>query len=107
MGGELFELCKEVFNKLTWDDISLNDWGDKLNEYGQLVPLYTSDYLLEKLPTRLQQGELFVGKWGVSYWRAGYFNYDPAWSELRAFDTTPLKALLKLTIALHEAGELK
>lgn len=105
---ELFELCKEVFNKLVWDDTSLNDWGDKLNEYGQLVPLYTSDYLLEKLPTNLADNWLSVGPitnqtkpihWAASYKRGGLLKLDE-WAD------TPLKALLKLVMTLEDEALL-
>lgn len=110
--SELFELCKEVYKRTGWQQkgtrMIFNDADDGAGLYKHLEGyLYTLDYLLEKLPDTLPQGELFVGKWGHSYWRAGYFDYEPAWSDLRDFSDTPLKALLKLTIALSEAGELK
>lgn len=123
----LFELCKEVYKRTGWgrmDTASPTDYYDvqgkdlpvaweSFQDSGRLtfmlnkgwaLPLYTSDYLLEKLPTELEVGELFIGKWGESYWRAGYFDYEPGWSELRAYDSTPLKALLKLVIALDDTG---
>lgn len=118
---ELLDLCKQVYEATGWDDDSLRHWlGGNIHQKrlfesdiylnntteDTYVPLYNSDYLLEKLPAQLEQGELFVGKWGKSYWRAGYFNYKPGWSDLRDFSDTPLKALLKLTLALHKEGLL-
>lgn len=102
--SELFELCKEVYERTEWKP---TDWqhGD---EGGQ--PIYTSDYLLEKLPKTIWSTyglAIFPGDYVAT---AGYYDPDGLIgvevNELQKADT-PLKALLKLTIALSEAGELK
>lgn len=113
MDNELSELCKEVYEKTGWDKsteiirkYSLNKVPSvftrppKGMELGVLsgtiewqAPLYTSDYLLQKLPkkTWIKHSELWVANLG----------------RLHLTSDTPLKALLKLTLALHQAGELK
>jgi len=65
-------------------------------------PLYTSDYLLEKLPKQIDGKQL-----------QGYFEdecttygYGEDVTVMSWEGSTPLKALLKLTLALSEAGEL-
>lgn len=128
MDEELFELCKEVYERTGWEHIDLKFWlrynypeseyeykleeVDDLKRVGKLdVPLYTSDYLLEKLP---RSNDLFdepcilaVTQYDSSQWQASYIGYtsdnlmQPHISEIA---DTPLKALLKLTIALSEAG---
>lgn len=122
MDNELFKLCKSVYEKTGWDDTT--DQIDKLSdpmrfngegiEYDH-IPLYTSDYLLEKLPKRL----VVDGKtlWFSLYpldrnsaWGTGYAddvpNSSDKYGEWADGDKAPLKALLKLTLALAEAGEL-
>ncbi len=110
--SELFELCREVYEKTGWKP---TDWqhGD---EGGQ--PLYTSDYLLEKLQqlanTDRNQLHLFTdtnngysAKMTIS--GGSYGEEDYHWYEISDGygHRTPVLALLKLTIALSEAGELK
>lgn len=102
--SELFELCKEVYEKTGWrgwELVTLRDDGamfvdeqDKslIAEKGFTV-LYTSDYLLEKLP------RVHLDPSMHSMWRASY-------GITSTLAETPLKALLKLTLVLHEAGEL-
>lgn len=140
MDNELFELCKSTYEKTGWEvddakwvvgdvngDLFILD--DKVKEQGHFdyyTPLYTSDYLLEKLPKflTLTKEDVFckltvgvTGSKGLtknSHWWAGYescetrddiavHHGDPV--ELCASDT-PLKALLKLCLTLHDAGEL-
>lgn len=117
MDNELFELCKKVYERTKdtwgWTDemqwIEVNHFGevsifpkwrslsDNSAEVQKHAPLYTSDYLLEKLP----QG-VSVYKEQLAYaYNAGLPKVE------RQVSDTPLKALLKLTIALHESGELK
>jgi len=116
MNNELFELCKEVYEKtglnkgqdfytngLQWwcntrkEGWHLSTYGHGLNN--DAFPLYTSDYLLEKLlPCVLYKS-------ADGWYRARYFT-DGKLKHSRK-EETPLKALLKLTLALHEAGELK
>lgn len=124
MDSELFELCKEVYKRTEWQPTGYFD-GDYVvtqedadaggYDDGQLKSLYTSDYLLEKLPKfspfakdaylTVIEKQVPKDKREDFYWTAGYFT-GYGWGHTGQSDT-PLKALLKLTIALHEAGELK
>jgi hypothetical protein len=98
---ELFELCKEVEKRTGW-----GQYGDEGLHYFDsrpVVPLYTSDYLLQKLPKRTERIEdtAMLGRatnnngWSVVY------------RDVVCLAETPLKALLKLVIALADAKELK
>ena len=108
--SELYELCREVYRLFPfWAGTDMiygkeqdGDWKimpltlsiPKRNR----IPLYSSDYLLEKLPpTSVARGVAFSVATRIA-----------ATSEqlIGAEGDTPLKALLKLTIALSEAGEL-
>jgi len=132
----LFDLCKQVYEKTGWKDtfavyeqtdgIPLGTpyvaypelerrfvlWGTQ--EMKKQTPLYTSDYLLEKLPKAITS---FYGKsYPLSpqvmasgkYFYAMYKHDMAGLNEdvLEQQAETPLKALLKLTLALSEAGEL-
>lgn len=97
--NELFELCKEVYERTGWrTDHVIYAVGSS-----DSAPAYTSDYLLEKLKSKNVRLER-IYPWDNSepWWGA-----DERQSSLYLTSDTPLKALLKLTIALHEAGELK
>ncbi len=126
--NDLFELCKEVYEKTEWDGTDkywhilishdMKTWREpRLQDYKpdnlfgmRIVPLYTSDYLLEKLPSHI------TSEWDNSFelwnsgdeWVAGYEYADTEAidNSHTQFADTPLKSLLKLTLALHEAGEL-
>ena len=136
--SELFELCKEVYRRTEWrdtlavyeqtDSIPLGEpyiaypelerryglWGTQ--ELKKRTPLYTSDYLLGKLPNKLihdcdeyaDATFYFVLNQGEEGWYTCYA-LNGGTKELRWLTKadTPLKALLKLTIALSEAGELR
>ena len=112
MDNELFELCKEVYERTGWS--ATKEW---IREDGLLVdynvwdtstPLYTSDYLLEKLPLKIKDTYWFVlapldakdREWEANYYR--YSDDDNALPFINA--DTPLKAILKLVIALDDAG---
>lgn len=124
MDKELYKLCKEVYEKTKWGYESerttpdLDSWRyspitEQWNVVSQAVgsecPLYTSDYLLEKLPPKKQEMHLGIirDEWEDkdSPWLAGYFDIFEGESEVETADI-PLKALLKLTLALHDASEL-
>ena len=116
--NELFDLCKQVYEATGWDGTEkfwhslishdMKTWSDyKLQDYKpdnlfgiRIVPLYTSDYLLENLP--LEKGNYI----GLQIWSGG--NWGASWQPSRgkrhtsAIDDTPLKTLLKLTLKLHE-----
>lgn len=126
---ELFELCKAVYEATGWDShdqwfmTNVNHPNDVIAKarpriltidreyeagYRTDTPLYTSDYLLEKLPAKLRRntsnqkrtetlrlfkrvGQIYVaGYSGIIYLSAG----------------TPLLALLKLTLALKQENLL-
>jgi len=113
MDNELFELCKEVWKELNWqiEDCKwiLSDENGEyfidsvtafIPEFTTIAPLYTSDYLVEKLHNR----EIRLQKVQASKL---WFIEDVNFPELNQIDEVPLKALLKLTLALAKAGELK
>lgn len=130
--NELFTLCKAVYKATEWDACDqyfftkdgqiigkarpkINEW-DKDYEAGYRadVPLYASDYLLGKLPKQLDDGEVLgVGfaeyhkPYNISAysWIASFENRY-ATPIMYAYSDTPLKALLKLTLKLHEEGLL-
>ena len=122
--SELFELCQKVYKLTNWKDTHsrLDDGNYTIRNEGNEVllgskqtPLYTSDYLLEKLPPVVQDSydkkfrhiQMWINGDGEAiacyvepydkYFRGAYI----------AESDSMLKALLKLTIALSEAGELK
>jgi hypothetical protein len=79
----------------------------QFREENETYPLYTSDYLLEKLPGKLDNKYLTLTLWEYK-WLACYMNGNFHEGMNRdEVSETPLKALLNLTLALHEAGELK
>lgn len=120
MDEEIFKLCKEVYKRTEWRDVeylyfnSVGGWvlehhgsQDEANETlenepGDWLPLYTSGYLLEKLPKSIN-GRQLNGWYEDDCTTYGYGQDVTVWHYEA---DTPLKALLKLTIALHEAGEL-
>ena len=121
--SELYELCKKVYELTGWGEPSLPCWIDNATkkhaqqgypkvtkyvgirgkwEYGKqyglyiMYPLYTSDYLLERLP----RYEIVDN--GVMATASFYDSDKDAW--YYGDDRTALKALLKLVIALEKAG---
>lgn len=90
---ELFDLCKAVYEATGWDD----NGADLMDTFKDGTPIYDSDYLLDKLPHKTYCGTNNVGM-GVA-WKTG--------TDFDQTADTPLKSLLKLTLALHKSGELK
>lgn len=135
MDEELFKLCKEVERRTGWKDTEL-DWcrndgeewsiwnGTEQGEYSYpgfeiSHAAYTSDYLLEKLPRHLNikrqvwhllvmNGDVEETNWIADYVTVGRlcWLHDKEQAKLTEADT-PLKALLKLVLALHDAGQLQ
>ena len=128
--SELFELCKEVYERTGWEDTDFGYWEYKslrtdeieiikisaLNKIKWSSPLYTSDYLLEKLPEYVIEYDSYYEQDIRNYlcvmkvpdgYVALYDGLSLAHKVKVQRTDTPLKALLKLTIALSEAGELK
>ena len=134
--SETFELCKQVHELTGWQPTDYFDGEYVITQEdadaggyddGQLLPLYTSDYLLERLPytqskkstartNRLYYLSIVAGH-STGSWLAGYHRIDnrrsesvPYWWGVRSIIVgeadTPLKSLLKLTISLHKVGKL-
>ncbi len=133
MDSELFKLCKEVYRYTLWETdtrvvnlrgehrlFTESEWAALPARFIDSYFLYTSDHLLGKLPEYLERetraariastGERIQltlqvrhiqGEWEADYYIGDYQEYGSI------LEDTPLKALLKLTLALHEAGELK
>lgn len=139
---ELFELCKQVYEATGWKDDSIdyymrfhkpakrafkvNRWeydedsrryhgapaAEQFREENEVAPLYTSDYLLEKLPVHVDDGvrvQNLVQEVETYYPYRQKNNVYSAYykgSDFNEYSDTPLKALLKLTIALHKENLL-
>lgn len=125
--NELFELCEEVYKRTKWGDtpvsglyfVHQNQGKTRIGRFPDTTmvsPLYTSDYLLEKLPKTIERPDDAYGAlWGNpnvtllddGLWEASYRFEDemnqPDFKYANQ-DFTPLKALLKLVIALDDAG---
>lgn len=112
--SELYELCKKVYELTGWEapETYKAEDGNPENDW----QAYDTDYLLEKLPKNLTS---FYGKAyplspqvmasGDMYYAMYKHDMTGPKSEETMFEVeadTPLKSLLKLTIALSEAGEL-
>ena len=113
--SELFELCKQVYEATGWKDTHgrLDDGNHTIRNEGnevllgtKQVPLYTSDYLLEKLPSTIKNEFDGGDDYLILYKKNSSWYADYMGQFLRCNADTTLKALLKLTIVLSEAGEL-
>lgn len=133
--SELFELCKEVYERTGFKDTldfayksKSGPWlVQRANNYdaypswwlvggevpSDCTPLYTSDYLLEKLPEEVKKRVLVVTNGDRPHAgyaeRDNYGNYtlDEYYWKNAQYSNEVRKALLKLIIALSDAGELK
>ena len=117
--SELLELCKEVYRRHQfWAGTDMifgkevgRDWRimpltfriPKRNR----IPLYTSDYLLEKLPSTIKNEFDGDDDYLILYKKSGSWYADYMGQFLRCKGDTPLIALLRLTIVLSKEGELK
>ena len=100
--SELFSLCKKVYESTGWQP---TDWQHGIVN-GQ--PIYTSDYLLEKLPRYIYLQQSADGKsWGASQLQPTELRTaENAYQSINTSAGTPLRALLLLTLKLHEEGLL-
>lgn len=121
--SELFELCQKVYKLTSWKDTRnrLDDGNYTIRNEGNEVLLgskqallYTSDYLLEKLPgyialtsTTWDDVHVYKKDSELDYQACACYQSNVKGKLIQRVADTPLKALLKLTIALSEAGELK
>ena len=124
---ELFELCKEVYERTGWFQarkvtswyhyfeptpakyhpgewrIAFKEINNPKEQYWEHIPLYTSDYLLEKFPKQINKHPLKLTQaLDGSYW-AAHYSSSTMTEQLECADT-PLKAILKLVITLDDAG---
>lgn len=114
--NELFELCKQVYEATRWIVSEYpNDWYMQQRVTGRAAlakahPLYTSDYLLEKLPPVVQDphDKIFrhIQMWinGDGSAHAGYvepYAHDDRVAYAQKSDEMRI-TLLKLTLKLHE-----
>lgn len=115
MNDELFNLCNEVYRRTSWfgtnQQYLLTNSGQYMvvdgngkpykSEKGLTnIPLYTSDCILEKLPVGISLNSYHED---VKEWVAALTNGYRGVIKTAHADT-PLKALLKLVIALDDAG---
>ncbi len=121
---ELFELCKAVYEATGWTDTLQCIWNGQVSmpeksvvdygiesKYEGYSPLYTSDYLLDRLPDHViydgRKHGLRMIRRVMDIDKPEYERYVFKYVNLFVAEAnTPLKALLKLTIALHEGGLL-
>lgn len=120
--NELFELCKQVYEATGWrlpiDERPVEYWVQHDDEWdleygvvgmpvdGGVVPLYTSDYLLEKLPATVKNDFDGGNDYIILYKKGKSWCADYMGQFKRQKSDTPLKALLKLCLALHEEKTL-
>lgn len=119
---ELFELCKQVYEATGWDERKFYATkygvlyitqlpGNIESDEDVICRTYTSDFILEKLPEWIgDYGSMTMDR-GYMHGGTGAFRYkysrDNSDKILEGTGTTSLKALLKLTLALKEAGLLE
>ena len=106
MNNELFELCKKVYERTGWDDLADDHpWITERGVIGYkrngVSPVYDSDYLLDKLPPSVKNefdgGDDYIILYKKKNWYADYMGQF-----MRCEADTPLKALLKLVLALPD-----
>ena len=93
MDKELIELKKQVAEKTGWD----------------LTHMDLTSYLLEKLPKTTNNGDRYLTIIVGETTEVGYTEDsmdDSLWWSYRVEADTPLLALLKLCLALKEAGKI-
>ena len=124
--NEVFELCEQVYKATGWkntedgffDGGEVMPFTDRIGAYigasNFRCPLYTSDYLLEKLPSVVQDpyDKIFrhIQMWinGDRSAHAGYvepYAHDDRVAYAQKSDEMRI-TLLKLTLKLHEEGLL-
>lgn len=131
MDNELYNLCKQVYEATGWFEVSdfyvksltkkdafknviweverYSDYAEYMTKekfsQSNTIPLYTSDYLLKKLPRQIEAIPLNLWAAGRLDWRAEYDGtgqFEGVNECITAISDTPLKALLKLTLILHK-----
>lgn len=110
MDNETYFLSEKVYGLTKWVSKPWLKGFPEINEEG-LEPYYSADYLLDKLPTPLnlygEPHQLVLRKGAQDDYFAEYWHSDELSGDYYETGDTPIKALLKLTISLYEAGELR
>ena len=100
--SELFELCRQVYEATGWGQIKSSNKLTQMAASGT-VPIYTSDYLLEKLPIHIYLQHHANNTWKASQLQPTELRTaENAYQSINSSGDTPLKSLLKLTLKLHE-----
>lgn len=124
--AKLFTLCKTVYEATEWDDtidyfytkangdynvqranhahVNHNWWKIDGKVPTACFPFYTSDYLLEKLPATVKNDFDGGNDYIILYKKGKSWYADYMGQFKRQKSDTPLKALLRLTLKLHEEG---
>jgi len=114
MAGGLQDLHRRVYEITGWG----NDEDEgrylakcNLSNGGNVVTLshyvYTTDYLLDKLPRFISKNYFLTISPSEKHWYAVYSQYALGREvKFNTQDDTALRCLLNITIALYEAGEL-
>lgn len=115
---EVLDLCKQVYEATGWVVPSLKPFDSSGDPYTThyingvfQTYVYTSDYLLDKLPKELHRdGIIHLITVGAKYGDEFKANYVSASGYLYLFlepeGNTPCEALLRLTLALDKEGLL-
>lgn len=95
------ELCAELYGLTGWIDTTYFD------ENGKYQLKYSTDYLLDKLPSIITLKSRAGRRWYCSIVTGQVEGNDVTRTELDCTADTPQKALLKLSIELAKGGLLK
>lgn len=108
MSDELFDLCKEVYDITGWQSPQLAvRWFDEGHPY---TPIYSTDYLIDKLTER--NGRTGLTLYHVhstmsyeAFYAGKFFEYGTKTQHWDTQGSTPLEALLRLVIEVHKQGD--
>ncbi len=126
MSTKLYNLCKELYKKTDWVDWSeLTHMFTEEDDYKEIheyvntswntIPVYTSDYILSKLPPKIihdhadsESDFWLVISPGTKGWYVCYaLNGTEFHTRHGVRGETPLEALLREALALVDDGEIE
>lgn len=115
MDTELFDLCKEVYKRFPeWNNTDIRFGNGDMSWIKRKgadmkttdIPLYTSDYILEKLVIANLKTELGIKQVHLIKEDDGNYRAFCPYVTNVGYADTPLKALLKLVIVLDDINQL-